>query len=267
MMLTHPATSGPDRLLAASECVLAEWATDDHFLDEESMGADLKLIASGFDVTYGVIDLVDFPIRYAPQLDKALSEEPGAVAYRSAFEHPQYATATQVARLRHELAVMFMASNHEANWRSLARISPVWEYLAHRHENSFLPPMVLVNPVAGYEVPAFEFADRRVRRVFRLAGSASVILNDLYSLGKEADDDFGLPKVIAAEEHCSAQETIERAVQIHNELMHTFVEEATILSHVGLLALRRFLADIWAWLGGNREWHSSTERYHSVSTN
>jgi 2-methylisoborneol synthase len=35
---------------------------------------------------------------------------------------------------------------------------------------------------------------------------------------------------------------------------------------VGSIALRRFLADIWAWLGGNREWHSTTERYHGAST-
>lgn len=266
MMLTHPATSDPDRLLAASKCVLAEWATDDHFLDEESLGADPALIASRLGITYGAIDPVDLTVCYAPHLDKALSEEPVAVAYRSAFEHlALYATATQVARLRHELAVMFMAYNHEANWRSAKRIPPVWEYLTHRHENSFLPPMVLVDPVAGYELPAYEFADRRVRRVFCLAGSASVILNDLYSLGKEADDDFDLPKVIAAEEKCSAQQAIERSVQIHNELMHTFVEEAAVLSQVGSLALRRFLADIWAWLGGNREWHSTTERYHGAS--
>ncbi|MGH3848993.1 MAG: family 2 encapsulin nanocompartment cargo protein terpene cyclase, partial [Pseudonocardiaceae bacterium] len=72
------------------------------------------------------------------------------------------------------------------------------------------------------------------------------------------------PKVIAAEEKCSRQEAIKRAVRIHNELMHTFVEEATVLSHLGSLALRRFLTDIWAWLGGNREWHSTTERYHGV---
>jgi 2-methylisoborneol synthase len=222
MMLTHPATSDPDRLLAVLGYVLAEWATDDHFLDEESMGADPQLIAFRFGVTYGVIDPVDLPIWYAPQLDKALSEEPGALAYRSAFEHlAQYTIATQVAWLRHELAVMFMAYNHKANWRSLGRIPPIWEYLTHRHENSFLPPMVLVDPVAGYEVPALEFSNRRVRRMFRLAGSASVIFNDLYSLGKEADDDFDLPKV-TAEEHCSAQEAIERSVQIHNELMHTF---------------------------------------------
>ncbi|MEO7194122.1 MAG: hypothetical protein ABIZ05_04755 [Pseudonocardiaceae bacterium] len=29
MMLTHPATDDPDRLLAAARCVLAEWAADD----------------------------------------------------------------------------------------------------------------------------------------------------------------------------------------------------------------------------------------------
>ncbi|MGB7794756.1 MAG: family 2 encapsulin nanocompartment cargo protein terpene cyclase [Pseudonocardiaceae bacterium] len=266
MMLTHPATDDPDRLLAASKCVLAEWATDDHFLDEESMGADAKVIASRLGITFAAVDPVDLPVRYAPQLDQALSEEPVAVAYRSAFEHlARHATATQVARLRHELAVMFMAYNHEANWRATGRIPPVWEYLTHRHENSFLPPMVLVDPIAGYELPAFEFADRRVRRVFCLAGSASVILNDLYSMGKEADEDFDLPKLIAIEEKCSRQEAIERSVTIHNELMHTFVEEATLLSQVGSPALRRFLADIWAWLGGNREWHSTTGRYHSAS--
>ncbi len=265
MMLTHPATDDPDRLLAASKCVLAEWATDDHFLDDESMGADAKVIGSRLGISYAAVDPVDLPVRYAPQLDQALSDEPVAVAYRSAFEHlARYATATQVARLRHELAVMFMAYNHEANWRATGRIPPVWEYLVHRHENSFLPPMVLVDPIAGYELPSFEFADRRVRRVFCLAGSASVILNDLYSMAKESDTDFDLPKVIAAEEKCSPQEAIEHSVQIHNELMHTFVEEAAVLSNLGSLALRRFLADIWSWLGGNREWHSTTERYHGA---
>ncbi|MBV9143861.1 MAG: hypothetical protein JO115_23575 [Pseudonocardiales bacterium] len=266
MMLTHPATNDPDRLLAAAKCALAEWATDDHFLDEESLGADAKVIGSRLGITHAAVDPADLPVNYAPQLDQALSEEPVAGAYRSAFDHlARYASPTQVARLRHELAVMFMAYNHEAHWHNAGRTPPVWEYLTHRHENSFLPPMVLVDPIAGYELSSVEFADRRVRRVFALAGSASMILNDLYSMAKESDTDFDLPKVIATEEKCSPQQAIERTVQIHNELMHTFVEEATVLSHLGSLALRRFLADIWAWLGGNREWHSTTERYHGAS--
>jgi 2-methylisoborneol synthase len=263
MMLTHPGTDDPDRLLAAARCVLAEWATDDHFVDEESMGADPKLLGVRLGITHAAMDPADLPAGYAPQLDKALSEEPVAVAYRSAFEHlARYATPAQVARLRDQLTIMFMAYNHEAGWRVSGRIPPVWEYLTHRHQNSFLPPMTLVDPIAGYELQPFEFVDPRVRRVFSLAGSASVILNDVYSKAKESDTDFDLPKVIQAEENCSPQEALDRTVRIHNELMHTFVAEAAVLSQWGSPAVKRFLADIWAWLGGSREWHSTTARYH-----
>ncbi len=267
MMLTHPATDDPDRLLAAATCVLAEWATDDHFLDDESLGADPEEIGWRLAVTYAAVDPAHLPVHYAPQLELALREEPVAVAYRSSIEHlARYATSAQIARLRHELSVMFMAYNQEAAWRTTGRIPPVWEYLTHRHENSFLPPMVLVDPIAGYELPPAEFADPQVRRVFTLAGTASVVLNDLYSMAKESDTDFDLPKVITVEEQCSPREAIERTVQIHNELMHTFEAEAAALSLVGSLALRRFLADIWAWLGGSREWHATSARYHGASS-
>lgn len=87
----------------------------------------------------------------------------------------------------------------------------------------------------------------------------------MYSMATESDVDFDLPKVIAAEEGCSPQEALERSVEIHNELMHTYEAEAAVLSQVGSLALRRFLIDIWGWLGGNREWHSTTKRYHAAS--
>lgn len=265
MMLTHPATDDPDRLLTAARCVLAEWATDDHFLDEESLGADPEQIGWRLAVTYAAVDPAHLPADYAPGLEQALREEPVAVAYRSSIDQlARYATSAQVARLRHELAVMFMAYNQEAAWRRTGRTPSVWEYLTHRHENSFLPPMVLVDSVAGYELPPSEFADSRVRRAVTLAGSASVVLNDLYSMAKESDADFDLPKLIAAEQQCSPREAIHRTVQIHNELMHTFEAEAGALCLIGSPALRRFLIDIWAWLGGNREWHATTARYHEA---
>jgi len=264
IMLTHPASDDPDRLLAAAKCILAEWATDDHFLDERSLGADPNVIGSRLGVAYASIDPVHLPLEYAWQLDQALADEPVSVAYQSAFEHlARYATGSQIARLHHELSVMFLAYSQEASWRTEKRVPHVWEYLTHRWENSFLPPMVLVDPVAGYEIPPHEFADRAVRRMFGTAGLASVILNDLYSMSSESDEDFDLPKVIAAEEGCSHQEAITRSVKLHNELMHRYEKEAAVLSTFGSPALRRFLADIWAWLGGNREWHSTTRRYQS----
>ncbi|MGW5053400.1 family 2 encapsulin nanocompartment cargo protein terpene cyclase [Actinokineospora sp. NPDC004072] len=264
MMLAHPGTDDPDRLLAAAKCVLAEWATDDHFVDEESMGANPAVLGERLGLTHAAMDPVDLPAAYVPELTKALDAEPVAVAYRSAMEHlSEYASPAQVLRLRHQLSIMFMAYNHEAIWRVSGRIPPVWEYLTHRHQNSFLPPMTLVDPVAGYELTASEFAHPAVRRVFSLAGTASVVLNDVYSNAKETDDDFDLPKVIRTEEGCSPKEALDRTVEIHNELMHTFVVEAAALSATGSPQLRRFLADIWAWLGGNREWHSTTARYNA----
>ena len=96
-----------------------------------------------------------------------------------------------------------------------------------------------------------------------MAGDANVLLNDLHSSKFESETDHNLPSVIAAEEGCTPREAIKRTVEIHNELMHTFVAEAAALSLVGSPNLKRFLADTWAWLGGSREWHSQTGRYHS----
>ena len=57
-------------------------------------------------------------------------------------------------------------------------------------------------------------------------------------------------------------DAVARTVEIHNELMHTFVKLAAQLSATGSPNLRRFLADTWAWLGGSRRWHATTGRYN-----
>jgi 2-methylisoborneol synthase len=88
-----------------------------------------------------------------------------------------------------------------------------------------------------------------------------VIVNDLYSMGKEDPTDFSLPRLIAAEEHCSLEEAVERSVEIHDELMHSFETEAAALAAAGSPMLHRFLLGVWNWLGGSREWHSGTARY------
>lgn len=50
----------------------------------------------------------------------------------------------------------------------------------------------------------------------------------------------------------------------HDELVYTFETEAAALSLEGSPALRRYLAGVWAWLGGNHEWHSSSARYNGA---
>lgn len=267
IMLAHPATNDADRLLAATKCVVAEWVADDYYVDEVSLGADPKVVGSRLAKLHAVVDPAQLPERYAVQLDGFRREEPIAMAFRTAMEHlARYASATQMARFQHQMGTLFVAWNQEADWHANGRTPPVWEYMVQRHLNSYLPPMILVDVVAGYELPPNEFYDPRVRRAYSLAGNANVLLNDLYSGANESDTDFNLPTVIAAEERCTRREAVRRTVDIHNELMHTFVAEAAALSLVGSPTLRRFLADIWVWLGGSREWHATTGRYHHATT-
>jgi 2-methylisoborneol synthase len=213
------------------------------------------------------LDPVQLPVRSGPDYEEQVRLDPVLRALRASLGNlARYASFTQVARLQRELSVMLVGYGQEAAWRSADRPVPVWEYLLHRHENGFLPCIVLVDAVAGYELPAAEFTDPRVRRICTMAGSAAVFVNDLYSMAKEADtggQNFNLPAVIAAEEGCGPREAIDRSVEIHNELMHTIEAEAAALSATGSPALRRFLAGVWAWLGGGREWHATSARYHT----
>lgn len=266
IMLAHPESDDPDRLLAAAKCALSEWAVDDHYVDGEVEEARHDLLGQRLAIAHSVIDQAHLPRAYAPQLEEVVQADPVMRALRSGLDNlARYATTTQVRRLRHELAIMFVAYNQEGVWHTARQTPPVWEFLMHRHENSFIPCMVLVDAVAGYELPQGEFADPRVRRAFTLAGSASVIVNDLYSMGKEDPTDFSLPRLIAAEDQCSLEEAVDRTVEIHNELMYTFEAEAAALALTGSPELRRFLAGTWAWLGGNREWHAGSARYTTAA--
>ncbi|PBC77720.1 2-methylisoborneol synthase [Streptomyces sp. TLI_235] len=265
MMLAHPETDDPDRLLAAAKCGLAEWAVDDHIVDGEVEEPRHDLIGRRLAICHSVIDQAQLPLRYAPQLEEVVRRDPVAMGLRSSLDDlAAHATTTQVRRLRHELAIMFVAYNQEGMWHTTGHRPPVWEYLMHRHENSFVPCMVLVDAIAGYELPQAEFADPRVRRAVNLAGTATVLMNDLYSMGKEDPSDFSLPMLIATEEQCSLDEAVEISVQLHDELMHTFEAEAAALSLVGSPELRRYLAGTWAWVGGNREWHAGSARYRTA---
>lgn len=267
IMLAHPETDDPERLLAAAKCALSEWAVDDYYVDDESVGADPLLLGERLSIANGVVDPVQLPVRYISEFEEVVRNDPVLVALRSSLDNlAHYASWTQMARVRQQLALMFVAYDQEAGWRASGRTPPVWEYLLHRHQNSFLPCMVLVDAIAGYEIPPLEFVEPHVRRAYTLAGTASVIVNDLYSMGKEDPTDTSLPTLIAREEKCSLEEAVARSVEIHDELVHTFEEEAAALTLAGSPALGRFLGGLWAWLGGNREWHSGSGRYNATGS-
>ncbi len=268
LMLAHPAVHDPDRLLAAAKCLVAEWATDDYYIDEIELGADPAVVGSRLANLLTVIDPAQLVSRYATDLDAYHRLQPISVAFRSAVEHlARYTTPAQLGRFQHQMAILFLAWTQEADWHVNRRTPEVWEYLVQRHLNSYLPPMILIDVLNGYELPAHEFYHPDVRRAFTTAGNAAVLVNDLYSGAAESDTDFNMPTVLIANEGLSRREAVLRTVEIHNELMHTFVALAAQLSAAGTPNLRRFLADTWAWLGGSRRWHATTGRYSATTTN
>lgn len=261
-MLAHPGCDDADRILTAARCGLAEWGVDDHWVDEGE-DTDPHLLAPRLAMAQAVVDPVRLPPAYIGHFEKVVQSEPVLRAFRSAFGHlEKIATPTQVARLRRELAMMFVGYGQEAEWRASDRRPAVWEYLLHRYENAFYPCMALIDAVDGYEVPAHEAADARFRRVYLYAGVANVLLNDLYSMHKEDPTDTNLPTVIAAEEKCSLQEAIYRAAAIHDEMMHTVEAECAALSELGSAQLRRYVKGLWNWMGGSKEWHATSPRYN-----
>jgi 2-methylisoborneol synthase len=264
IMLAHPACADPERLTAAAKCAVAEWAADDYLVDEAALGADPETVGSRLGLLHAVVDPAPLPPAYAPALESYRLDEPIATAFRSAVQDlARFASAAQLARFSHQVSILFVAWSQEADWIRAGRMPAVWEYLVQRNMSSYLLPMLLVDVLAGYELPAREYFDPRVRRAFSAAGLAGGLLNDLHSGARESATDVNLPRVIAAEDGCSPHEATIRTVEIHNELMRSFVAEAAALSAVGTPTLRRFLADTWAWLGGSREWHATTARYHS----
>ncbi|MFI1200046.1 family 2 encapsulin nanocompartment cargo protein terpene cyclase [Streptomyces sp. NPDC020883] len=268
MMLAHPDSDDPDRLLAAAKCALAEWATDDYYCDDETMGSRTDLLGSHLGPAYAALDPAHLPSGYASAWEQDMAGDPVRVALRAGlWDLAGYADPSQLARLRHEVAVLFVGYGQEGSWRSRGQMPTVREYLAHRQINSFLPCIALVDVVSGNPLAAAEYSAPRVRRAVTMAATASTLVNDLYSMTKEHHSsgvEFNLPTVIAAEEGCTPQEAVERSVAIHDELVRTFETEAAALAVTGSPQLRHFLAGVWAWLGGNREWHSGSLRYHAA---
>jgi 2-methylisoborneol synthase len=257
VVLCHPDAPGIDHLMVAARLLIAENAVDDYYCEVEYGGtADRR--GAALVVAQSMIDPPHNTPRYESDWRTTTAAHPALRAMRSAMDYfHELGTPAQAHRYRHDIANLYLGYNAEGDCIAQERTPAVWEYLVQRQFNSFRPCLTLTDTVGGYELPAHLYADPGVQRAVGLAANASTICNDLYSLRKEQASErfhYSLPTVIAAEERCSIHEAFDMAIEVHNELVHLFEEQAAALAADPVVA--RFMAGLSNWVGGNHEWHS-----------
>jgi 2-methylisoborneol synthase len=263
--LAHPDTDDPDALLIAAQLNAAWWAADDYYADDTALGAvpaqlpqRLTLAMSAMDPVPPVGDLTP-PLREAHGDDLVLRLLHSAVAHLS-----RHATPAQVQRVCYSTFAMFVSWTAYAAWRETGEHPPAWEYLAARQHDSFYTSMTLIDVVGGYRVPADLFYEPRVRRASMQAGTASVLVNDLFSVAKDAADEnpvCNLVLLTATDRDCSVEEATELIVTLHNDLVRDFEATHRELAPVPSPELQRYLRGLRAWMGGGFQWHATNPRY------
>ncbi|MFI1801472.1 family 2 encapsulin nanocompartment cargo protein terpene cyclase [Streptomyces sp. NPDC020379] len=258
VVLCHPDAPDIDHLMVAARLLIGENAVDDYFCEAEYGGsADRR--GAALAVAQSAIDPSHNTPRYEADWRTGIGSHPALRSMRSAMDY-FYALATpaQAHRFRHDIANLYLGYNAEGDCISRHRTPPVWEYLVQRQFNNFRPCLTLTDSVGGYELPAHVFAEPAVQRAVALASNASTICNDLYSLRKEQAGErfhYSLPTVIAAEEECSINDAFQKAIEVHNEIVHLFEEQAAALAATNPL-VARFMAGLSNWMTGNHEWHA-----------
>ncbi|MBL1078326.1 terpene synthase [Nocardia sp. 2] len=265
VMLTHTDSDDPDHLLVAAQMNTAWWMADDYYADDSALGADPTRLPQRLTLAMAALDPLPDAGEFSEPLDAVLREDKVLRAFGSAIAHlRKHATPDQVQRACYATFSMFVSWTAYAAWRHTDEMPTAWEYLAARQHDTFYTSMTLIDPVAGFAVPANLFYDERVRRAAFQAGTACVLVNDLFSVKKDAADEVPVANMvlqIAADRGCSVEQAVEITVDLHNRMVRDFEEGQRALKAVPSPELQMFLHGVRNWMGGSFEWHNTNPRY------
>ncbi|MGW8378223.1 family 2 encapsulin nanocompartment cargo protein terpene cyclase [Streptomyces sp. ODS28] len=265
MVACHPDAPSVDHLMLAARLMVAENAVDDCYCEDHG-GSPIGL-GSRLLLAHTALDPFHTTREYEPPWLESLESDAPRRAYRSAMDYfLQYATASQADRYRHDMARLHLGYLAEAAWAQEEAVPEVWEYLAMRQFNNFRPCPTITDTCGGYELQADLHARPAMQRVIALASNATTIVNDLYSYTKELKSPglhLNLPVVLAEREGLSERDAYLKGIEVHNELMHRFEDEAAALAAAfPVPTVLRFLRGVAAWVDGNHYWHqTNTYRY------
>ncbi|MFB8006286.1 family 2 encapsulin nanocompartment cargo protein terpene cyclase [Nocardia sp. NPDC056000] len=265
VMLAHSDSDDPDRLLVAAQMNTAWWMADDYYADDSALGADPVRLPQRLTLAMAALDPLPDAGEFSEPLNEELHTDRVLRAFRSAIAHlRRHATPDQVQRACYATFSMFVSWTAYAAWRHTGEPPAAWEYLAARQHDTFYTSMTLIDPVVGYEVPSNLFYDDRVRRAAFQAGTACVLVNDLFSVKKDAADENPVSNMvlqIAADRGCSIAAATETVVDLHNTMVRDFEAGHRALQSIPSPELQSFLHGVRNWMGGSFKWHNTNPRY------
>lgn len=120
-----------------------------------------------------------------------------------------------------------------------------------------LPPEVIEHPT--------------VKRLKLATNNVSTWANDIFSLQKEVGEGqtHNLVVVLQHEYQISVQEAVERAAEIHDAEVRTFIELSAQLPSFGAqidAELQRYISGLCSWMRGCLDWYLETGRYCLTET-
>ncbi|MEV8533126.1 terpene synthase [Streptomyces sp. NPDC051211] len=261
-VLVHPDTKDRDRLLLEAQLTTAMFAADDHYCDDESLGADAETAAARLTLISVALDM-PLSSPEAEVIHRQVASDPVLRAFRELLVRvTTLGTPTQTGRVRYGIISTLLAMAGENSWRLGHLHPPAWEYLAVRPYNGALSNFSLSDVVDDYELPARDFEAPAVRALSLIASTLIMHVNDLYSKAKEDRTSVGsysLPRILEA---AHATDGLQETVRIHNEQMSRYLDaEAMVMAADPSTELAQYLRGLRNWMRGNLDWHRISGRY------
>ncbi|SDM30443.1 terpene synthase family protein [Allokutzneria albata] len=249
---------------------------DDYVTDTAAFGKDLgklsaftawmrQLCDSPTDRTHlamgqAATENMSGPARdFCHQIAEAAADLFGAVADR--------ATPSQYMRLVAEMSYFFQGMQWEAGHHVAGTLPTPDEYVIGRRMTSATPAgLALQDIAAGYEVPANDYHQPRLRELRAMTANINSWCNDIFSYGKESDSPdtavLNLPASLVRYHGYSEQGAIEEAARRHNdEVMNYLAAEEAVARDAGPEVMR-FLDAMRMMQRGFYDWGLTTSRYN-----
>ncbi len=120
-------------------------------------------------------------------------------------------------------------------------------------------------------LPPEVIEDGMVKRLELTTNNVMAWSNDILSVQKEVAEGktHNLVLVLQHSGHIPLQEALDRAAELHDAQVRTFIELSAELPYFGIeinAHLQRYLSGLRSWMRGHLDWYLETGRYRSTET-